>query len=76
MKMPDGVPWVLDTLHSKLHELVTFANPQGGLPKSAAGVRRVKVRDRSIVDPMMRSVPEHYCRHAPLLCVELARIVP
>jgi hypothetical protein len=30
MELADGVPGVLNTLHSMLHGLVTFANPRAG----------------------------------------------
>ena len=39
-KLPKGVPRVLNTVHSTLHEMVTLANPQLGPRKFAAGVRQ------------------------------------
>jgi hypothetical protein len=65
MELADGVPRVLDTLHSMLHDLVTFANPQLGLLDESegwCGARRKReiVRSLTLTRATMASmVPKH-----------------
>jgi hypothetical protein len=53
MKLPKGVPRVLDTMHTMLHELVTLANPQLGLPKLRLVFGKAEARNCAIGDLTM-----------------------
>jgi hypothetical protein len=53
MKLPKGVPRVLDTMHGMLHDLVTLANPQLGLPKLRLVFGKAEARNHAIGDLRM-----------------------